>query len=174
MLRLAAIPIYLVAIVLCIAAARTAVRHRGPVSHTALWSGLATLYVLMIVSCLVDFEERWHASVRHLMNAGYGEGVRLFWQPLVAVLAIGFAASAAFLLMRRATPAMPANARRGLRLAEMAGSAFVLLVALRLISLHAIDAVLYGGPHINRVIDPGLTLLVAVGAWLFVKGVERR
>jgi hypothetical protein len=52
-------------------------------------------------------------------------------------------------------------------LARLAGLAYASLLTARIISLHQIDRLLYDGPHINRIIDPGLALFVTWTAWRF-------
>ena len=48
------------------------------------------------------------------------------------------------------------------------------LVALRLVSFHATDALLYAPLRLNWVLDIGLTLIVAGSAWAFIRTAGHR
>jgi hypothetical protein len=56
--------------------------------------------------------------------------------------------------------------RQALGIAQLASFAMLGLIALRMISLHAVDSLLYGGLRLNWWLDIGLSLLVGAAAWI--------
>ena len=55
---------------------------------------------------------------------------------------------------------------RALATAHLAAAAMLGLIAIRLISFHPVDSLLYGGMRLNWWIDIGLSLLVGGAAWI--------
>ena len=170
MLILAAIPFYLFACIAAANAARTVRQSDEPARDRYAWGSLAALFAFMIAVRLFDGENVLRDALRALLDVReiYQER-RDFQGAAIALLCLAFAALAARVLRGRA--AGQRGASRSLTIAKLAGLAYLGLFAARLISLHQIDALLYGGPHINRVIDPGLAALVG---WMAIRFVRDR
>lgn len=173
MLIWGAIPTYLLAGAMSWWAARCVARGNGPPADRRVWLAIALLFVFMTVNRLFDLEETGIDYVRDLSwrVGGYGER-RSLQAPLAAAVVVLVGLALGYLL-RPATGRRPPAIGRALLTAKLCGAGLVGLVALRTLSFHATDALLFGGPHINRVLDPGLSLGVALGAWQFVREIRR-
>ena len=173
MLILAAIPFYLFACIASANAARKVRQFGGPARDRFAWAALAAFFGFMIAVRLLDGENVMRDMLRVLLDAGeIYRGRRGFQGAAIALLGLVFAVLTAWVLREKA--ARQNAASRSLCVAKLAGLAYLALFAARLISLHQIDALLYGGAHINRAVDPGLALLVGWMAIRFVRELKSR
>lgn len=166
-LSLAACAVYFAVAVLCwraIGAAKTAGHGNG---QARLWSFLAVLFILLAVSRMLMVEELAHKTLRGLLEAEGAYSSRRDWQaPLSAFALVALAAAVAWIWQdSRRLDGTPKAFY--LFLGKLAGLAMLGLVALRLISFHAVDSLLYGGPHLNWVIDMGASLVAGYAAWRY-------
>lgn len=165
MLILAAIPFYLLAVATTLEAAR-----RG---DRLTWVALAVLFAAMIAVRAGDLENIVRDALRGMIAARDSYGERRIYQGVVAGLCVAAALGAVWLATRGG-----AKRREGtwiwLAAGRLAGIGFVTLAALRMVSLHQIDALLYGPLHANRILDPGFALVVAASAWRYRSMAKRR
>ena len=148
---------YGLVILACLAAARAPGRGR----ERRQWLVAALVFALLIALRLLDGEQRLRAIFREIVRntGGYDQRWALQLPLAVAVAGLGV-----FLVLRfaRRWQAAPRGSRRRLVLLAEAGLwGLVPLYLLRLVSLHAVDAVLYAGPlRLNWIIEGILCLMV--------------
>lgn len=100
-------------------------------------------------------------------------GRAAYQAPLAAAITL-FLATAIAMAFRSGRAKRPPALARALLLGRLAALVMLGLVALRVLSFHTTDRLLYGGPHINRLLDPGLALTAALAGWLFARAVRYR
>lgn len=171
---LSASGLYTIVLAACAWAAFTAARLRQPRRHWIVWGGIAAAFALLAVFRITGFEELLRETFRSELRAEGSYDQRRSLQRPLAVAVIytvgGLFAWAAWRQWRAA------RGRRNLAL--LAGSAglvaMVMLLALRIVSLHQIDRLLYGPIKLNWIIDIGASLAVLVAAVLYHRYVVRR
>ncbi len=94
---------------------------------------------------------------------------RSFQRP-IAALAIAIAAALVLLIPMRFGKSLRSRPDLAVFGACASASAMVFVLLMRLISLHQIDALLYGPLKLNWIIDLGASLLVAAAAVVFITG----
>lgn len=133
----------------------------------SIWIAIAVLFGLLAVSRVTDFENSLRAALRMWLAAeGEYDVRRTIQAPLAAALLIG-GGLAGLALAMGLRPAGSGRANRALAWATRSAVVMLGLVALRLVSLHATDALLYKPVHLNWLIDIGATLVVAGCAWIY-------
>ena len=158
---------HLVTFALCLmawAAPRDTMRQR---TDRLLWAVGAVLFLALAVSRMTNLEEILRRALRStILEQGlYAE--RWEVQAPAAALALaagGLALLAVWLAWERGKLRNSGKAVIG---AAGGMAAMVILLLLRIISLHSIDRLLYGGGvHLNWVLEGAITLLVAAcAAW---------
>jgi hypothetical protein len=128
-------------------------------------------FLLLLAMRLAGTEELARSSLRRLLHVEGAYAGRRRVQGLVVVGALVAGASLIGFLALRAQPAVARSAgrARAMRLARVGVAALAALITVRMISLHAIDRLLYRGPHLNWVIDVGATLLVTAAALAYTR-----
>ena len=171
MLSAAAAAFYLVVAALCLLAARA---QSGLPKVGAVWLAIAMLFLLLAGSRAFGLEESLRGAMRSWLQATGEYGGRRSLQALFAALLVGMGglATIGLLTARRGNSSGPDP--RGIGFASYAAAAMIGLVGLRLISLHAVDALLYGPLHLNWLIDMGASAVVAACAWTSRHDVRRR
>lgn len=169
MLSLVASGVYACVLMMCLAAAWTAHSSRQMPRHAWAWLLLALFFAALISLRLFEVEEALRNSLRAALRSEGSYDQRRDIQAPVAAAIILLAAVTALGLLNRF--ARNLRGRRNLALAAALGAAFAMLVliALRVISLHAIDALLYGPIKLNWVIDLGTSLIVLSAAAYYTR-----
>jgi hypothetical protein len=160
-----AVTAYLATAMACGGAALSAARPPRGVNHAMAWAGIAALFLALAAIRATDADSLAGAAMRALLTSEGDYGARQKIQAPFAstVILVGFAFVAAGVYYR---PALLRRYGRRLFRALAASAAMIGLVALRAVSLHATDAMLYAGPvHPNWIVDLGLTAAVAINAW---------
>lgn len=159
---LAAAGFYLVVIVSAILASLASSRRREPSWHLFVWLAVAAVFLGLAIVRVFAFEEIARSFLRGLLQAeGAYEKRRAVQEPIFAVVfAIASALLAGFVYF-------VANRVRGAGnvLTTIAGGCaggMVFLLMLRILSLHAVEELLYGPLKLNWVSDIGMSL-VAMG-----------
>ncbi|MEE4200891.1 hypothetical protein [Erythrobacter sp.] len=157
---LAALFLYAFVVAACAFAAREAQGNGQPAGHGRAWLMLALFFAALMLLRAFDVEETIRSYLRDQMRAeGSFEARSALQTPLVVVLIMGLTIGglAAIRNFRR-----HAGSRRNLALAAgWAGALFMLcVIALRMVSLHAVDRLLYGPLKLNWVGDIGASLIV--------------
>ncbi len=165
---------YGLVVLACMTAGVTAVRHRQLPGHWQTWLIIALFFAVFAILRFVAAEEWARAAMREFMRTSDNYDARRSLQAPVVATIIVIAAAAAFLALYRWNAAL--RGRRNLaRMASIvAVLAMLLLMALRLASLHAVDSLLYGPLKLNWFIDLGASLTAFVAAVCYILLVRKR
>lgn len=132
------------------------------------WWAMTSLFGLLIALRVFDVEHAIPEMMRKLARTDnvYDER-RDLQNPLVATILIAGFAALALMMYRQLSRGKRHPAARMVLVSQVAAGGLVVLIMLRLISLHAVDALLYrGGPlRLNYILDFGASLAVAWSAW---------
>lgn len=174
MLSVAASGIYGLVLLACVGAVLTARQHRQPASHWWTWSALALLFAVLMAVRLGGFEEWLRATLREAMRAeGDYHERRSIQAPIVAAILV-VAGIGTFGFLYGATRRLAGRRNLARLVAVVASTAMMFLIALRMASLHMIDALLYGPVKLNWVVDLGASLTVMGAALSYTQLVRRR
>lgn len=163
-LSLAAAGLYIFVVMACAAATGSASKTRQAPWHMWTWALLGVLFVILIAMRVTGTEEALRdASRAALRSEGTYEMRRETQSAVVAIIIMAGGVTAFYLFYRAVTGSLR---RRDVtvKLAMAAGLGMVGLVALRMISLHAIDRLLYGALKLNWVIDVGAAIMIMAAA----------
>ncbi|NLR69404.1 hypothetical protein HGI47_00760 [Novosphingobium sp. ERN07] len=180
LLSLVAAAFYIVTAILAVPAARSVQAARGtPHWHRTVWIVAVVLFVCCAASRLFGVEE----GLRQLLR-GELRDERLYAErrEYQAMVASGIIIAGSIASMIGAAKVISSGVLRssGLsRIALMAGlacAAMVILIVVRVVSLHALDVLLYRGPRLNWIVDIGATAMTGALAWLYAArtGHQRR
>ena len=173
MLSLVASSLYALVFLGCLVAAIAASRSRQAPGHRWMWLALALFFAGLAALRMLEIEDMVRDAMRQSMR---DEGVyserRSVQRPIVASLVVLVGAGGSLLLYRWG---LGLRGRRNVaRLAAvLAACAMLFLMALRLISLHAIDVLLYGPLKLNWIVDLGASFLVLGSAIHYTRIVRR-
>lgn len=174
MLSLAAAVLYLLVSSSCILAATTAIRGRQMRWHGRNWALLAVLFVAFAALRIFGFEEVWREDWRIAMRfEGTYEERRSFQRPIVAAL-IAIGASLALWWVYRVARVIRGRRNIATMVATSCAAVMVFVLALRLVSLHPIDSLLYGPIKLNWIMDVGSSLAVLGSALYYWRIVSAR
>lgn len=173
-LGIAASALYSLVLLTCLTAAVTARQQRQVPGHWRTWLALAVLFGVLIVLRVLAVEEWVRDAARAALRAdGEYRERRAFQAPLVAaILAIGGVGIVALLF--RFARYLRGRRNVAVLVAVLATFAMLFLIALRLASLHAIDALLYGTLKLNWLIDMGSSAVVMLAAVTYIRVVRAR
>lgn len=161
--------------VAAMSAARRSWVFARPQRETHLWLAIAAVLLALAVFRLGNGEDLLRQDVRAWAAASNLYADRRMWQaPFAAAVFLG-AALAGFLMMRRWQKSRVDKGQWALRIALLAVAAFLPLYAIRLISLHITDVLLYSGPvRLNWILELGICGAVLVCAIFYGESVKRR
>lgn len=171
---LAAVGFYAIVSLACVTAGTMAVRYQQPSTHWRVWAAVACAFALFAVLRLTMLEEIVRDMLREALrlDGSYDER-RTFQRPLAFGLVLLFGAGFAWALLRQLEAA-----RKGRRLLLVVAGAgptiMVMLLTLRILSLHQIDVLLYGPTKLNWIVDTGASLLVLGAAVVYMRTMRRR
>jgi hypothetical protein len=172
--NLAAVGLYLLVSFVAGAGLFGALRFRQAVWHARAWLLIMVLFAALAALRGLGLEDFWQDALRNMMRAdGAYQDRRAFQRPLAAGV-IAVAGLIAFLWAYRGFRSV--RGRRNVAVMVGAASAFAMiaLVALRLISLHPVDALLYGPFKLNWIVDIGSSLTVLGAALTYLRVVIQR
>lgn len=152
---------YLVVVTLALAAILAAWGRARPARESLAWGGAAGYFLLLIVMRLLDGEERMRAVLREMANAHEFYGERGAWQLAIALTCVLLLCACALRLwfyFRRASSRRARTSFAVLLLLLFS----VLLYAVRIVSWHVTDALLYAGPmRLNWLLECAIMLGMA-------------
>ncbi len=165
---IAATGLYGLVLIACCGAAAAAVNHRRRGSHLAVWAIIALLFAGLVVMRALNLEEVIRQDLRFGLRAeGSYEARREFQRPLVAGVLLLASPVMCYLVYKIA--AHRASRRQvAVSIAALAATGMVGLVVIRIISLHQVDALLYGPLKLNWFGDIGGSITVLAAALAYV------
>ena len=167
MLSLGGSAIYVAVAVLCAMAWRAAHQNFQSQRHTYTWLISSVFFVLLAISRLSMLEARAKQELQALFEFSFAYAERqLVQEPLaaIALIAIGIGI---LVLFRRRRGEIVGRRARAVFVAQLGMVGMIGLIALRIISYHPIDSLLYRGLHLNWAIDVGLSVAVGWAAWRY-------
>ncbi|BDI59494.1 hypothetical protein [Qipengyuania nanhaisediminis] len=154
-------------------AGRIAVQSRQARWHRSVFFAIAVLFAFLIAWRVLAVEDILREVMREQLRGEMVYDGRREMQRLIASAIIVLVALGGFALVFRIRASLRGR-RNQIAVAAAGGSAaMVLLIALRLVSFHWIDAALYGPLKLNWFIDLGLGLAIMVAALAYTKVVRR-
>lgn len=142
--------------------------------HFRAWILIAIFFALLILSRLFSVEEFLRADLREVLQAqDLSQNRRSIQGPIVAVAIVLFASVAMFAAY---WVSQRLSGRRNIAVAAAIAACGVMFatIAMRTISLHALDRLLNGPLKLNWVGDIGSSLVVLGAAFIYVKIVRGR
>jgi hypothetical protein len=172
-LSLAAAGLYCAIAVACLSAALAAVRNGRPPAHLRAWSIVALLFLALAAMRVVGLEEWLRDALRDVLRERDAyDGRREMQRYLAAgMILLASVAMAAWVMWVRA--AFRDHLDPAVMLAWCCVMAMFMLMILRLISLHYIDALLYGSLKLNWVVDIGASIGVLLAALVYRRQVKQ-
>lgn len=169
-LSLVAVIAYIAAAASCIQAYRLAVKARRPKRERMRWPMLAMLLIALGISRLLGAEERFRTAARVTLQAQHEYVDRWDLQaPIAAGIVVALGALGLIFYLTHGLERKIGRLGQAMILADAGGFALCGLVMLRMTSLHAVDAILFRGPHLNWVIDFGGTIAIGWAALRYRK-----
>lgn len=172
--NLVAIGVYAVVSLLCLSAAFAGSNSARPPREARSWIACAGFFALLALVRTFDLEDRTRRALRTISrDLGEYEDRWVLQVPLVVVTLI-FCLALAILAWRSWSRRAVSRSGRLVVLGQFAMLGFAPLYALRMISLHQVDRILYGGSiRLNWILDMGLVLLAAGSAMLYTRQSRR-
>lgn len=172
--NLAAVGLYLVVMLTALGATFAAARYRQQGWHLRVWIIIALLFLLFAALRGLGLEEAWRDELRMMMRADGAYASRRDIQRPLASIVIAFAGAGAFIWAYRGFSRV--RGRRNVAAMVAVGSALAMtaLIVLRLISLHPVDALLYGPFKLNWIIDIGASMIAGGAAVYYLYVVRQR
>lgn len=136
--------------------------------HGFIWIAIAVIFAFLIVSRLLLIEDAIRTDLRETLRASQVFATRRELQgpfiaaALVICLAVGF--GGAYLTMRK----IVGRRDRAVAVAATSCAVMLVIVAMRIISLHAMDALFYGPLKLNWVGDLGASVAIIAAATYYV------
>ncbi len=169
---LTAAAIYLAASLACCVAAVAVQRQVNARAQLWGWLGIAAFFALLIASRLWGWEELIRDTLKSAFLAGEAYASRRQLQLPLALVVLVAGAGLALVFLQQFRRAQGATSRY-LGFASGATIGMAGLIALRIISFHATDRILYG-LKLHWVFDIGFTLAVLGAAILTIRAQRQR
>ena len=166
---------YLIAALLCVAGAVTGGQTGRSKGDVAVWISAAAMFGVLIAMRMLGGEDFLRGLLRGVLAGEGFYNTRAAGQLaaiilLAGLLGLGWHKMRLVWLHKRGS-----QTARFMRVAVLTMAGFALLYGLRLISLHAVDQLLYAGPlRLNWVLEGALTLTIAATAVLYIRHCRRR
>lgn len=129
------------------------------------WLVLAILLLALFISRLLGTEEKLRNAARIALKTQHQYAERWDLQaPIAAAVVVLLGCLSLVFYLTHALERKIGRLGQAMIVADAAGFALCGLVLLRMTSLHAVDAILFRGPHLNWVIDLGGTIAIAWAA----------
>lgn len=160
--------LYFLVSLACLGAAFSGVSQRQPAAHVRVWVLSSLLFFAVLASRAFGIEDTLRQEFRFAMRVNEAYEFRREVQRPIASVVIMVFSSVAFLAVYRF--ARGGSGKRNLAVSFAGISALVMLglVAVRVVSLHQIDEMLYGTLKLNWVTDFGASIAVLGSALYYV------
>jgi hypothetical protein len=174
MLSVVACGVYVIVAACAWQAGRVAKAKRQQPWHRNAWTLIVVFFFFLIASRMFGLEELLRAELRDVLKAqDFNEDRRTLQGPVIAVLIMAVAALgmlASYWISQRL------SGRRNIAVAVAIGACGVMgaTIAMRTVSLHALDRLLNGPLKLNWVGDIGASLAVIVAAVMYARIVSGR
>ncbi|MXO70366.1 hypothetical protein [Alteraurantiacibacter buctensis] len=150
-------------------ALRIALARKQQPWHGQIWLFLLVLFVLLALARYFNAEEMLRNHLRQtLWSNGIFDHRREYQRPVVAAVLVA-AAAVGFLAWHPLAGGLPGRRNVAVALALAGGVGMLFLTGLRHVSLHAVDALLYGPAKLNIVFEGGIALLVGMAAVRYIR-----
>lgn len=159
--------VYLGAMMVAAGAARSGMQHGRPRHEIRNWAIVAVFLLILAVMRYWQVEDALRGSLRHFLIAEGQYQARRSLQSALALLCLDAGALTAFVFLRCLIATRRGSLLRLVWWSRLAMLSMAGLIGLRLISLHAIDAILYGGLRLNWVLDLGMTGVMGGAALIY-------
>lgn len=137
------------------------------------WLACAIFFSSLVVIRAFDLEERVRATLRSFAQDENLYADRFAWQAPLAAIAALLGIILVWLAVR-SFPGKGSPPRLAVWISRQAVLLFIPLFAMRIISLHAVDSLLYSGPvRLNWLLEAGLTLTALLAAAMYVRGLGK-
>lgn len=159
-LSLVAVGLYIAVVGGTLMAWSRAFQQRQAVWHRQAWAAIGVMFLVFGLMRVLGIQELLQTDLRSTFHLEQRyEERRVLQGPLVGVILVVAAAMGAGLFYYIANGL---KGRRNIATLVAVGctGGMIMLTALRLVSLHSVDALLYGPLKINWIADVGLTLAV--------------
>ncbi len=173
-LSLAAAAFYFLVACGAIYAGRTASALSQPPWHRQIWFGTAVFFLALIAWRLFAVEDLLRAEMREILRNASAYDARRDFQSAIVAIILSFLAVVAFSALYHNRWALRGR-RNAVSVAVVIGcGALLMLIVLRLVSFHWIDALLHGALKLNWFADLGISLGIVLGSLYYVKLVRGR
>jgi hypothetical protein len=173
LLSLVAAAFYVIVMGACLLALTTALRQKQVRWHVASWMLLAGLFAGLAIMRAFAIEEVVRDELRFLLHAeGKYEDRRALQGMAFAAMFVSAAAIGGFRFFQ-VTRTIQGRRNVASTIADAGGAGLLLLLMLRIVSLHSVDQFLYGPLKLNWLIDLGASALVlgcSIYYWQVVTG----
>lgn len=173
-LNLLASALYLIVACAALYARVTAATSFQPDWNRRIWFGVVVFFLALVAWRLFAVEDLIRTEMREILRGGSAYDGRRDFQSAIAAAILGLLAVAAFTMLYRVRRLLRGR-RNVVSVAAVIGSgAMLMLIALRLVSFHWVDVILYGYLKVNWLADLGISIGIAWGALYYVKLVRTR
>ena len=160
LLSLSAAGIYVFVVGMCAATCLAARSRRQQRWHAQAWLFAALFFAALIAARLLNLEDVVRGDLRDWLRAEGALAERRVWQGYAIAIAISFLAAAGMYALYWVSQRISGRRNIAVALALASCGAMAVLVALRVISLHAMDSLLFGPLKLNWFADLGITAVV--------------
>ena len=158
------------AALLCLASSRESLRGAGTGLETGIWAGGAMLFAALALARLLDLEDRSRRLLRATVHDEGGYAGRWDFQAPLATAVVVLGGLGLLGLWLAWEKGWLRKIPRTVLLAAVGMVALAGLVLLRIVSLHGVDRILFGGGlHLNWFLEVGLTGGVAACAVRYLR-----
>lgn len=170
-----AVILHLGTCLLCLITARISRKAHRPTRDSLNWLLCGFWFVGIALVRALGLEEKSRQSLRTTITEFGAYSDRTSFQIPLTILAILLGVFFLWLFLRQLNRTAGKKVERLILWSQFAALGFVPLFALRILSLHATDQILYRGGvfRLNWLLDGGLTLLVAGCAFLCARHYKR-
>lgn len=174
LLSLAATAFYGIAVLGCGTACMTARANRQQRWHTHVWLAIAVVFIALILSRLFVVEDILRSDLRSWLRAEGLAADRRTWQGYVIAVVLMTSTLGGFYGLYAFSRKLAGKRNMAIMIAAASAIAMLILVGLRVISLHAMDQLLFGPLKLNWFGDLGATVLVTGSAIYYTRRVRSR